>query len=655
MKDGKILHTLDERFGFRTVELKKGNGLYVNGRKIMFKGVNRHSFWPNSGRCLSRQLSITDVNLMKDMNMNAVRMSHYPPDKHFLEVCDSLGLFVLNELAGWQDSYDTPTGEKLVKEMVTRDVNHPCVILWDNGNEGGNNTELDDDFAKYDPQNRPVIHPWEIFNGTDTQHYKSFNYGPGSMFHGREVFFPTEFLHGLYDGGHGAGLDDYWNLMMEHPLSAGGFLWDFADEAVVRTDKKGVLDTDKNHAADGILGPYREKEASFYTIKEIWSPIFINKRFITKHFDGRILLENRYFYTGLNECQFIRKLVDFSGPFEPSAGHRVRLKKTLHSPAIQPGERGLLDLDLPQDWQSYDALYLTVIDPHGRMIYTWSFPIITPREMTESIIENNSSHNIKVEQDSNLLYLSSGDTQIRIDKQTGMLIQVENCKSLISFTNGPKPNHKDLVMKSLKHFRHNNDYIVEIDYEEGLEKLVWTLKRNGWLKLEYSYQPARGEYDVLGINFNYPEEKVTGMKWLGRGPYRVWKNRLKGQMFDVWSKQYNNTVTGESWNYPEFKGYHAEFNWVVIENTESPFIIATSTPDLFLRVFTPQPPAGAYNDHTSPSFPAGDISILHGIDAIGTKFKPPELLGPASMKNRYEGHGKNTLSACLFFYFGHMD
>ncbi|WP_315816681.1 glycoside hydrolase family 2 TIM barrel-domain containing protein [Paraflavitalea speifideaquila] len=69
---------------------------------MIFKGVNRHSFWPASGRTLSKAISIDDVALMKDMNMNAVRMSHYPPDQHFLDVCDSLGLLVIDELTGWQ-------------------------------------------------------------------------------------------------------------------------------------------------------------------------------------------------------------------------------------------------------------------------------------------------------------------------------------------------------------------------------------------------------------------------------------------------------------------------------------------------------------------------------------------------------------------------
>ena len=89
-------------------------GFYVNGEKVKFKGVNRHSFWPSSGRSASRALSIMDVELMKDMNMNAVRMSHYPPSQHFLEVTDSLGLFVINELTGWQNAYDTEVGKKLV-------------------------------------------------------------------------------------------------------------------------------------------------------------------------------------------------------------------------------------------------------------------------------------------------------------------------------------------------------------------------------------------------------------------------------------------------------------------------------------------------------------------------------------------------------------
>jgi len=109
-----VSHTITERFGFRTFEVRKGDGFYLNGQRILLKGVNRHSFWPDSGRALNKQLSYDDVKLIKQMNMNAVRMSHYPPDSHFLEMCDELGLYVLDELAGWQRSYDSPTGRRLI-------------------------------------------------------------------------------------------------------------------------------------------------------------------------------------------------------------------------------------------------------------------------------------------------------------------------------------------------------------------------------------------------------------------------------------------------------------------------------------------------------------------------------------------------------------
>ncbi len=100
------------------------------------KGVNRHSFSVDGGRATSAAMSRQDALLVKEMNMNAVR-SHYPPDEHFLDMCDSLGIVYMDELAGWQNGYDSKVGPKLVKEMIERDVNHPSIIIWSNGNEGG--------------------------------------------------------------------------------------------------------------------------------------------------------------------------------------------------------------------------------------------------------------------------------------------------------------------------------------------------------------------------------------------------------------------------------------------------------------------------------------------------------------------------------------
>lgn len=118
-EEGKALHRTSVRVGFRTVDFRPRDGVYLNGTKLVMKGINRHSFHPDGGRTTNKELSIQDALLIKEMNMNAVR-SHYPPDEHFLDACDSLGLLYIDELAGWQNAYDTVTGSKLVKEMIAR-------------------------------------------------------------------------------------------------------------------------------------------------------------------------------------------------------------------------------------------------------------------------------------------------------------------------------------------------------------------------------------------------------------------------------------------------------------------------------------------------------------------------------------------------------
>jgi hypothetical protein len=650
LANGKPVHTLTERFGFRTVELRENDGFYVNDVKIKFKGVNRHSFWPTTGRTLSKQHSINDVKLIKEMNMNSVRMSHYPPDKHFLEVCDSLGLFVLNELAGWQTAYDTPAGSILAQSMLKRDVNHPSIVIWDNGNEGGNNPELDHWFDELDPQKRPLIHPWDIFRNTDTQHYKDFDYGTGTHQNGRNVAFPTEFLHGLYDGGHGAGLEDYWNQMWHNPLSAGGFLWVFADEGVVRTDRNGEIDTDGSNAPDGIVGPFHEKEGSFYTIKELWAPIFFERRYITPQFNGEFNIENRYHYTNLNQCNFTWKLAKLSLN-NPSEIEKIDGKIT--APDIIPGQKGIIQVNLPSGFYQFDVLYITATDPYGKEIYTWSWPVSTPKEFASNTVKENGSNPAQLIENENEIRVSANGTTAVFSKTTGFLTTVSNTRGNISFNNGPIPAEGEAVFGEAKATVSGEKVIIDMTYKGLYKNVRWTMHPSGWLQLEMEYLPPY-ETTFMGVSFDYPEDKIKGMRWIGAGPYRVWKNRLKGNAFGVWEKAYNNTVTGEGeLIYPEFKGYHKDFYAVEIETDEQPFTIVCASEDVFLRMFTPDPPKRAYNQNTAPLFPSGGISFLHGISPIGTKFKKPEALGPMSQKNKFYTQGRKfTKELDLWFDFG---
>jgi hypothetical protein len=446
---GQILHEMSERIGFRTVEVRQQDGIYVNDVRIKYKGVNRHTFHPDHGRTSCKSFSIEVVNLLKDMNMNAVRMSHYPPDPHFLDVCDSLGLFVLDELAGWQrPPYDSVVGRKLLKEMIARDVNHPSVVMWNNGNEGGWNTAYDGDFKELDIQQREVNHPWAVFERTNTAHYVEYDYLSLDHFAPRSIFFPTELLHGLYDGGHGAGLEDFWLRMWHHPLCAGGFLWVFADEAVKRTDT-GELDSDGNHAPDGILGPYHEKEGSFYTIREIWSPVFIEKRYITPEFNGVFNIENRFHYTNLDQCSFSYRWVKLPRPGENGATDpgkpvpsEILEEGVPHVDHLAPQHRGVLMVNQPENWLAADVLIVEAQDPHGRLIHSWSWAVKSPEQKAAELLPAAATDDVGDNQGIDLtempdrLILVASGTRLEISKETGMLEKVSSGGNEVSFRGG---------------------------------------------------------------------------------------------------------------------------------------------------------------------------------------------------------------------------
>jgi hypothetical protein len=645
----KVIHQLTQKFGFRTVEIRPEDGIYVNDQKIVFKGVCRHTFWPSSGRTSSKALAIEDVNLMKDMNMNAVRMSHYPPDQYFLDVCDSIGLFVLDELAGWQKYYDTPTAKRLVRQMVERDVNHPSIVLWDNGNEGGFNKDVREDYALYDPQKRTVIEPWSVINGTNTKHYPKFSYVENVLNTGKEIFFPTEFLHGLNDGGHGAGLDDQWNFLLSKPKAAGAFLWVFADEGVERRDKNDSIDTWGNRAPDGILGPYHQKEGSFYTVREIWSPVYFETTELASDFDGKLKVTNRFLYSNLNLTKYSFELVKFGNDFPKVETSGIA--GTIKPPDIAVGEHGTLNLELPGDWKSYDVLYVTAIDQYDRKINTWSWKIVKPLDFSSRVLNSSFISSVTALDTNNQLTVSSGKTVITFDKLSGSIISVKSNGKSIPF-GGFQFAGFDRTFKGMKNYAKGEDYIVEIKYDSACYA-TWTIMKGGWLKLDYGYS-VKGSLDYAGITFTYPENLVTGATLMANGPFRVWKNRLKGTQFGVYEKKYNNTVTGQSWDYPEFKGYYSNFFAVQIRTKELPITILTATDDLFLHLFTP---ASATNlsgvgGGLTPPFPSGNISFLHGISPVGTKFSTATEEGPQGEKNNYNGE---SLRGTVYFRFGEQE
>ncbi|MBI5692150.1 MAG: beta-galactosidase [Verrucomicrobia bacterium] len=751
-RGNETLHATSTRFGFRTFEVRDGQGLYLNGQRILLKGVNRHSFRPATGRALNREDCYADVRLIRAMNMNAVRMSHYPPDEAFLEACDELGLYVLDELSGWQHAHGTAIGRLLVRETVERDVNHPSVLFWDNGNEGGWNRALDGEFSLYDPQRRRVLHPWDPFGGIDTKHYPTFE-DLSRRLQGPHIVMPTEFLHGLYDGGMGAGLADYWKAIADSPYGAGGFLWVLADEGIVRTDQGGRVDVFSTFAPDGIVGPRHEREGSYHTVRDVWCPVQIDRPTIDDAFAGRLTVHNHYDFTPLSACRFAWRIVRFG-----ATGETTMASGAVTGPDVAPHAAGTLTLPLPSHWREADALAVTVTDAGGAELWTWTWaaPGMARHRITPAVAAGTPVP--VVETATGVVRLRAGEVRAEFEATSGLLRRVQHGDRAAFLTAGPRlvfarpvsaapvqwlpwaggesgalertlasPHEANALELSLTVDRDQPWVGVKIELSAdgatwrtlfdasrrpgdtfkfdfppqrivavrlsrlrtadgrsvslkamrvgsaggrfpsagsvgrvtsgvdrdakggpvawleshgggGLDWLRWTLRGDGALQLEYRYA-LEGAFLYHGITFDHPEESMTGLRWLGEGPFRVWQNRQRGTWLGVHETVRRDPQPGETWDFPELEGCFAGVRWAQLGAAAGALRMEGVPEGTWLRVGTPR----ASHPQTMVDFPPGNVSILHAIPAMGSKFKPAEAAGPSGQPAQAKGTYSGTV------------
>jgi hypothetical protein len=656
--DLRPLHTTTERIGFRTIEVREGDGVYLNGTRIVLKGVDRHAFWPETGRTVSREQSYGDVRLMKEASLNAVRMSHYPPDEHFLEACDELGLYVLDELSGWQKAYGAAVGARLVGELVRRDVNHPSILFWDNGNEGGWNEKNDVEFARWDPQRRVVLHPWATSGGINTDHYETYD-STVKLSAGPTIFMPTEFLHGLYDGGIGAGLRDYWDVMGRSRTVAGGFLWVWADEGIVRTDRGGRIDTVGNQAPDGMVGPHREKEGSFFAVKAIWSPVQVGVPLdaagaLPRDWDGTVAIENGYDFTNLDGCRLEWRLLRFGPPGGAKTARAVVAQGTVAAPPVAPRTSGAVKLPLPRAWREADALHVAARGPAGEALWTWSAPGASKGLSAVGRGPDVTRSAVAVRDEPDAIVVAAPAGELRFERATGRLVEWRRRGALAPIGTGPAA--RAFVRKERHHlpvgdserlgsltWRHEGgSIIVEARYGGILKRASWRMEPRGdvvRLDYELSYD---GAIDLLGVGFEIRPATFTSKRWVGRGPYRVYRNRMEGGVFDLHQVAFNDPVPGRSFTYPEFKGYFRDWRWLQLEAEAGTMTLENGSGVPFFGLHGPLD-----GDPPMLSFPDTGLALLHVIPAQGTKFDTPDRLGPQSQTPR--GPGVQRGSVLLSF------
>ncbi|MDE5745538.1 MAG: DUF4981 domain-containing protein [Paramuribaculum sp.] len=317
--------TIPVNVGFRKIELK-GDQILVNGQPVLFKGADRHELDPDGGYVVSPERMIQDIELMKKFNINAVRTCHYPDDNLWYDLCDKYGIYVVAEAN--LESHGMGYGEKTLAKVplykqthlernqrnVQRNFNHPSIIFWSLGNEGGDGQNFVDAYnwvKAEDPSRAVQYERCGYADHTDIYCPMYIGYEDveryGKRTDVKKPMIQCEYAHAM--GNSEGGFKEYWDLFRKYPNLQGGFIWDFVDQSPRWTGKNGVeiygyggdfnrFDaSDINFCDNGLISPDRVPNPHMYEVGRVLQSIHTTPIDVAK---GLFSIYNENFFTDLS-------------------------------------------------------------------------------------------------------------------------------------------------------------------------------------------------------------------------------------------------------------------------------------------------------------------------------------------------------------------
>jgi beta-galactosidase len=392
LKNGNTPQVIAQKIGFRKIEIKNKQML-VNGKPVYIKGVNRHEHNQFNGRILTHEQIEKEVKQMKQFNVNALRCSHYPNDIYLYEICDEYGLYVVDEAnieAHGIITY-TPAPDYFhkaispvasdplwkgalqfrIKNMVDRDRNHPCVVVWSLGNETGSGPNFESMYhwlKSYD-NSRPVQYePCYTDNITDI--VVPMYYVEGQLLNFIKKNDPrplimSEYSHSMNNSN--GNLQDYWDTIEQYPQLQGGFIWDWIDGGIVQTNSNGEkywahggdfgpsdVPSDGNGCINGLNFPDLTPKPAMWELKKVYQNVSFKAVNLEK---GTFEIKNKFVF---------RDLSDFEVGYEITAtGKKISKGKVLLEKGLTP--QTTLEFKVPE----------TIINPEPGIEYFINF-YVTP-------------------------------------------------------------------------------------------------------------------------------------------------------------------------------------------------------------------------------------------------------------------------------------
>lgn len=591
-------------FGVRKIEVR-GDVFYINGKAVKLKGVNRHEQHPRTGRHVSRKTMIRDLELMKQANINMIRTCHYPDDALFYELCDQYGFYVMDEAnqeshgfgIGNKEIGDNPIWKKSHVEravsLVQRDKNHPCVIFWSLGNEGGRGQCLEamaDTIKKLDAS-RPVY--------SDSYREISAIYDEGYLHPadlkklGEKIkdkpVFMREYAHVM--GNSGGNLQEYWDVIYADSSLTGAAIWEWVDQGLAKKKDGSPLKlsehpddyqlkddefwayggdfgdqpNDGNFSIKGLVASDRKPNPHYYEVQKVYQPV-VFQLFNDK--DITIRVTNRFDFLSLRNFDF---------EYEYTSNGKPIQKGKFRCDNILPGTSSSIKLPLPQVADTISSEMCLNIYAKLKSATLWAEEgfciareqfVIKQYQWTKVL---SAEKQVVISESASQIELKTEAMTYTLDRKNGSLVswkvnQQELLKGQLEpyFWKTPNDNQKqsgysqDLgkwkkaaenrVVKNVAISRQEN--LVSVIFELNLPTiganytLNYQLNGTGKLQVEAAYTPLCDTIPLIpkfGMRVRILDNFST-IDWYGRGPYENYPDRKTASLIGLYHSELENFV-----------------------------------------------------------------------------------------------------------------
>ncbi len=624
---GELIEAMSHQFGFREIEIKNSQFL-VNGVPVYLKGVNLHDHDPVTGHVVNEELTIKDLTLMKEFNLNAIRCSHYPKNEFFYRLCDKYGFYVIDEaniethgLGATNQGLDNDLERQKIHpayqpewkgmhldrtiRMFETHKNYTSIITWSLGNEAGNGENF---FATYDwlkaaDDTRPVQYEGaKNYANTDiyAPMYERIEQMEAYALNNPErPYIQCEYAHAM--GNSVGNFQDYWDMFEAHDVLQGGFIWDWVDQGIAATTPDGqkyfayggdlggqYLENDKNFCLNGLISPDRKPNPHLNEVKKVYQYIKFNA------FDeGELVVYNGYDFISLDGFDFAWKLLE-NGK-EVASGE-------ISVPAVQARSSQHVLLNLPE-MDKEASYHLNVyarlnsdkgLLKAGHLVAEEQFELAKgmPAQFSETVNgQINTSHNEE-------LYIISGDGfRIGFDEKSGHMVILDYgngniLKKAIKpiFWRPPTDNdfgfnspeklrkwrlaqqNQVLSNFSIEDIKGGNAMQVSTTYSlpdvDGQITVTYTINTSGAVRVANLFS-AQGEglpmIPRIGNNLVL-DHQYRNVNWFGRGPFENYSDRKTAAFVG----SYFSTVEDLMYSYirPQENGLRSDVREITFFNTE---------------------------------------------------------------------------------------